>query len=123
VIEGGEHGARVADQALAVGVGRKAAGPALEQAQAEHALQPAEQARGRGLGHAQAGGGAMHVALLVERHQQQHLAHLEPRAQEPVRQDPAGGRGCGSFRAQHGAMLDWISEPAAILLEAAGGDA
>ena len=78
-------------------MGRSGSGSlALEQPQAELALQVPDQAGGRGLGHGDASRRAVHIALLVERYQQQDLAHLEARAQVPVGKDP-GGRALGGL--------------------------
>jgi hypothetical protein len=84
LVEAGQRDAGVPDHRLAVPRGPHAPRQAVEQRHVEHVLEVLQQLGGRRLRHVEHLGGAVDVAFLGDGDQQQQLARLEPRADEPV---------------------------------------
>ena len=92
VVERAQHQPRVADEARPVRGRGEAARGAQEELELERRLEVAQEPGRRRLGHVQRGRRLVQALVLVDRRQQQHVAHLQPRAQEPVGRQRFGHR-------------------------------
>jgi hypothetical protein len=68
---------RPANEDLTRWVGRHPARQAREQGEADQSLDIRHEAGGAGLRHAQNGGGTMHAARFIQRHQQAQMTHFQ----------------------------------------------